>query len=48
MADLWPNKCERTLQVYLPRSARERDFVDQKIVNRHEEVDGVHIEFTEL
>ena len=37
-----------TLRVYLPISARERDFVDQKIVNRHEEVDGVHIEYTQL
>jgi hypothetical protein len=38
----------RTLHVYLPGSAKERDFVDQKIVNRHDEVDGVHIEYTQL
>ncbi len=37
-----------TLHVYLPSSAKERDFVDQKVVNRHEEVDGVHIEYTQL
>jgi hypothetical protein len=37
-----------TLHVYLPSSARERDFVDQKVVNRHEEVDGVHIEYSHL
>ncbi len=38
----------RTLHVYLPSSAKERDFVDQKVVNRPEEVDGVHIEYTQL
>ncbi len=38
----------RTLHVYLPGSATERDFVDQKIVNRHEEADGVHIEYSQL
>ena len=38
----------RTLHVYLPSSARERDFVDQKVVNRHEEVDGVRIEYSQL
>lgn len=38
----------RTLRVYLPDSTRERDFVDQKVVNRHQEVDGVHIEYTQL
>jgi hypothetical protein len=38
----------RTLLVYLPSSARERDFADQKVVNRHEEVEGIHIEYTQL
>jgi len=38
----------RTLHVHLPGSARERDFVDQKVVNRHEEVDGVRIEYSQL
>ena len=37
-----------TLHVYLPGSARERDFVDRKVVNRNEEVDGVHIEYSHL
>ena len=38
----------RTLRVFLPESARERTFTDQKVVNRHEDVEGVHIEYTQL
>lgn len=38
----------RTLRVFLPGSARQRDFADQKVFNRHEEVEGVHIEYTQL
>jgi hypothetical protein len=38
----------RTLRVFLPESARERNFADQKIVNRHEDVEGIHIEYTQL
>jgi hypothetical protein len=37
-----------TLHVYLPSSAKERDFVDQKVVNRHKEVAGIHIEYSQL
>lgn len=42
----WPDA--HTLHVYLPSSARERDFVEQKVVNRHEEVDGIRIEYSQL
>ncbi len=36
-----------TLHIYLPQSARERDFADQKVLNRVEEADGIHIEYTQ-
>jgi hypothetical protein len=42
----WPDA--RTLRVFLPESARERSFADQKVVNRREDVEGVHIEYTQL
>jgi hypothetical protein len=37
-----------TLHVCLPSSARERDFVDQKVVNRDDEVEGVRIDYSQL
>ena len=43
---LW--KDENTLAVYLPNSLRERDFADQKIARRNEDVNGIHIEYHQL
>ena len=43
---LW--KDEHTLGIYLPHSLRERDFVDQKIAQRNENVRGVHIVYHQL
>jgi hypothetical protein len=35
----------QTLTVYLPSSAREHDFLDKKIFNPQEQVDGVRIQY---
>ena len=43
---LW--KDEKTLRVYLPMSLRERDFVDQKIARRSNDVNGIHIDYRQL
>ncbi len=40
---LW--KDHHTLEVYLPNSLRERDFTDQRIAHKNDDVGGVHIEF---